>query len=401
MAAGRGRTGRAGRAGRAGVTAALAVTVTAGALGAPALAATPGAGDGHQGHHGHHATLRAMRAALNEDAPGVTVQAKDRHGAWNAAAGIGDLARQTPRGAHDHYRVGSITKTFVSTVVLQLVAEGRLGLDDRIGQWLPGVVEGNGHDGDRITIRQILSHTSGIFDVMSDEDVRRKVFSEEFLDHRYDAWTPEQHIAIAMRHKPDFEPGTGWHYSNTNYVIAGKLIERITGKPYAQEIEQRIIEPLGLHETSVPTTGPTLPKPASRAYTRLSDAPGAKNHDVTELNPSIAGAAGGMISDSADLNRFYTALLRGRLLPPKQLAEMKTTVPKGDDRPGQRYGLGLEPFKTTCGRVVWGHGGDIHGSASGAASTADGRHAVALNFNGPEGEMKAVLDAEFCGKGKR
>ncbi|WP_208609551.1 serine hydrolase domain-containing protein [Streptomyces atriruber] len=389
MAAGRGRTGRAGRA---GATAALAVTVTAGALAAPALAATPGAGDGHR------ATLRAMRAALNEDAPGVTAQAKDRHGTWNAAAGIGDLTRQTPRGAHDHYRVGSITKTFVSTVVLQLVAEGRLDLDDKVGQWLPGVVEGNGHDGDRITVRQILNHTSGIFDVMSDEGVQRKAFTEEFLDHRYDTWTPEQHIAIAMRHKPDFAPGTGWHYSNTNYVIAGRLIERITGKPYAQEIKERVIEPLGLHETSVPATAPSLPEPASRAYTKLSDAPGAKNHDVTELNPSLAGAAGGMISDSADLNRFYTALLRGELLPAKQLAEMKTTVPKGDDKPGQRYGLGLEPFRTTCGRVVWGHGGDIHGSASGAASTADGRHALALNFNGPEGEMKTVLDAEFCGQ---
>ncbi|MET8688183.1 serine hydrolase domain-containing protein [Streptomyces sp. NPDC004732] len=378
---------------------ALAVTVTAGALVAPALAATPGAGESGSRGDGHRATLRAMKAALNEDAPGVTVQAKDRHGTWNAAAGIGDLARQTPRGAHDHYRVGSITKTFVSTVVLQLVAEGRLGLDDKVGRWLPGVVEGNGHDGDRITVRQLLNHTSGIFDVMSDEGVQRKVFTEEFLDHRYDTWTPEQHIAIAMRHKPDFEPGKGWHYSNTNYVIAGLLIERITGKPYAQEIKRRIIEPLGLRATSLPATDPTLPQPSSRAYTKLSDAPGAKNHDVTELNPSLAGAAGGMISDSADLNRFYTALLRGKLLPRKQLAEMKTTVPKGENKPGQRYGLGLEPYKTDCGTVAWGHGGDIHGSASGAASTADGRHAVALNFNGPEGEMRVVLNAEFCGKG--
>ncbi|WP_409237317.1 serine hydrolase domain-containing protein [Streptomyces sp. PA5.6] len=379
---------------RAGVTVALAVTaamtVTAGAYAAPAT------GEGQ-----HRATLRAMKAALNEDAPGVTVQARDRHGRWNAAAGTGDLTRHTPRGAHDHYRVGSITKTFVATVLLQLEAEGRLDLDDTIGTWLPGVVEGNGHDGDRITVRQILNHTSGVYDVTSDAEVQRKVFSEEFLDHRYDTWTPDQQIAIAMRHKPDFAPGTAWKYSNTNYVIAGKLIERITGKPYATEIGQRIIKPLGLHATSVPGTDPTLPAPSSRAYSKLSDAPDAKNHDVTELNPSVAGAAGGMISDSADLNRFYTALLRGRLLPAKQLAEMRTTVPKGDDRPGQRYGLGLEPFRTDCGTVVWGHGGDIHGSASGAGATADGRHALAVNFNGPGGEVGPVLEAEFCGKGSK
>ncbi|MEW2389824.1 serine hydrolase domain-containing protein [Streptomyces venezuelae] len=385
------------RSGRAGVTAAVAVvaamTVTAGAFAAPALAAPPGAGEGHR------ATLRAMKAALNEDALGVTVQAKDRHGPWNAAAGTGDLARHTPRGAHDHYRIGSITKTFVATVLLQLEAEGRLDLDDTIGRWLPGVVEGNGHDGERITVRQILNHTSGIYDVTSDDEFRRKVFSEEFLDHRYDTWTAEQQIALAMRHEPDFAPGTDWKYSNTNYVIAGELIERITGHPYAQEIERRIIAPLGLRATSVPGTDPTLPKPSSRAYTKLSDEPDAKNHDVTELNPTVAGAAGGMISDSADLNRFYVALLRGRLLPKKQLAEMKTTVPKGEDRPGQRYGLGLEPFRTTCGTVVWGHGGDIHGSASAAVATPDGKHALALNFNGPGGEREPLLDAEFCGKG--
>ncbi|MGW0532026.1 serine hydrolase domain-containing protein [Streptomyces sp. NPDC003032] len=379
---------------RAGVAAVVAATVAAGAFAAPALAATPGHGDRHR------ATQRAMEAALNEDAPGVTAQVRDRHGPWNAAAGIGDLERNSPRGAHDRYRVGSLTKTFVATVLLQLEAEGRLDLDDTVGKWLPGVVEGNGHDGDRVTVRQLLNHTSGVFNVTADDGFRQKVFSEEFLTHRYDTWTPRQQVAIAMRHRPDFAPGTGWKYSNTNYVLAGMIIERVTGVPYGQEIRERVIKPLGLRATSVPGTKSSMPRPGSRAYSKLSDAPGAKNHDVTEFNPSVAGAAGEMISDSADLNRFYTALLRGKLLPERQLAAMKTTVPKGDNRPGQRYGLGLEPFATTCGTVVWGHGGDIHGSASAAGTTADGRHALALNFNGPGGDRNAVMEAEFCGRGQ-
>ncbi|MFE6164801.1 serine hydrolase domain-containing protein [Streptomyces sp. NPDC056486] len=384
------------RRGLIGVAAAVAMTVTAGAFAAPALAGTPGGGGGHGDRH--RATQKAMEAAVNENAPGVTVQAKDKHGVWNSAAGIGDLERQSPRGAHDHYRVGSITKTFVSTVVLQLVAEGELSLNDKVGRWLPGVVEGHGHDGDAITVRQILNHTSGVFDVTADPGFQDKVFSEKFLAHRYDTWTSEQQVAIAMRHEPDFAPGTDWNYSNTNYLLAGMIIEKVTGETYADEIRRRIIEPLGLSATSVPRTDPSMPKPSSRAYTKLSDAPDAKNHDVTEFNPSVGGAAGGMISDSADLNRFYTALLRGKLLPKKQLAQMKTTVAKGEDNPDERYGLGLESVKTSCDTVVWGHGGDIHGSSSMALATENGGHAIAANFNGPDGDRTAVANAEFCGK---
>ncbi|MEV0121887.1 serine hydrolase domain-containing protein [Streptomyces sp. NPDC050703] len=378
------------------VAAAVAVTVAAGVLAAPAFAAEPGAGQG--GGDRHRATQRALEAALDEDAPGVTVQVRDRHGEWDSAAGLGDLERQRPRGSQDHYRIGSVTKTFVATVVLQLEAEGALDLDDKVGRWLPGVVEGHGHDGDRITVRQLLNHTSGIYNVTADPWFQRRVFGEEFLAHRYDTWTPRQQVAIAMRHEPDFAPGKGWKYSNTNYTIASMIIEKVTGTPYADQVRKRVIKPLGLRGTSVPGTRPDLPKPSSRAYTRLSDEPGAKNHDVTRLNPSVAGAAGEMISDSADLNRFYSALLRGKLLPKKQLAEMKTTVPRDENRPEGRYGLGIAPLTTSCGTVLWGHDGGIHGSSSLAVTTADGRHALALNFNGPGGDAAAVVNAEFCGE---
>ncbi|WP_409057720.1 serine hydrolase domain-containing protein [Streptomyces sp. SYP-A7185] len=388
------------RRGLTGVAAGVAMAVVAGAFAAPALAGEYG----EYGEYGerHRATREAMEAALNADAPGVTVQARDRHGdkhgEWNAAAGIGDLERQSPRGAHDRYRVGSVTKTFVSTVLLQLVAEKELRLDDTVGRWLPGVVEGHGHDGDKITVRRLLNHTSGVFDVARDPGFREKVFSEKFLAHRYDTWTPAQQVAVAMGNEPHFKPGKGWKYSNTNYLLAAMIIEKVTGETYADAIERRIIEPLGLSATSLPGTDPRMPAPASRAYMKLSGAPDAKTHDVTELNPSVAGPAGEMISSSADLNRFYSALLRGEILPGKQLAEMKRTVLKDKSDPRERYGLGLESRRTPCGTVVWGHDGDIHGSSSEVVGTEDGRHMLALNFNGPEGDRAAVIDAEFCGK---
>ncbi|MWA11142.1 serine hydrolase domain-containing protein [Streptomyces sp. BA2] len=385
------------RRGLMGVAAGVAMTVAAGAFAAPALAGESGRGAGHGDRH--RATQKAMEAAVNEEAPGVTVQVKDRHGTWNSAAGIGDVERQSPRGGHDHYRVGSISKTFLSTVVLQLVAEGELSLDDKVGRWLPGVVEGNGHDGDRITVRQLLNHTSGIYDVLTDPGVQDTVFTEKFLAHRYDTWTPEQHVAIAMRHEPDFDPGEGWNYSNTNYILAGLIIEKVTGEAYADEIRRRIVEPLDLGGTSVPpSTDFRLPEPSSRAYMKLSGAPDATTHDVTELNPSLMGASGGVISNSADLNRFNTALLRGKLLPKKQLAEMKRTVPQGEGDEDEGYGLGLVSRTTKCGTVVWGNGGDVHGSTTMMLSTEDGRHALTANFNSMEGDLFAILNAEFCGK---
>ncbi|MFF2132331.1 serine hydrolase domain-containing protein [Streptomyces olivochromogenes] len=376
---------------RTGLVAATAVALAA-ALAGPAMAAPAGAG-----HHG--ATRAAMDAAVKDGVPGVTATARDTGGTWSATAGVGDVRTLAPRGTADHYRVGSITKTFVSTVLLQLEAERRLSLDDKVEKWLPGVVRGHGHDGRRITVRQLLNHTSGIFNYTADDDFARTYFLKDgFLAHRYDTKTPEQLVAIAMTHEPLFAPGTSWSYSNTNYVLAGLVIEKVTGHSYATEIRRRVIEPLGLRATSVPGTRTTLPRPSSHAYSKLSRATTGPTYDVTRLNPSLASSAGEMISDSADLNRFYSALLGGRLLPPKQLKEMKTTV-KVDEIPGARYGLGLIDRKLGCGVHVWGHDGGIHGSTSSAVTTADGRHSLAFNFNGDwSRDSDAVIEGEFCGK---
>ncbi|MEV6054427.1 serine hydrolase domain-containing protein [Streptomyces sp. NPDC052107] len=373
---------------RTTLVAATAVLLSA-ALAAPAAAASEG--------HGHAATRKAVEAEIQVGVPGVTATAKDTHGTWSTTAGVGDLRTGTPRSTADRYRVGSITKTFVATVLLQLEAEGRLSLDDTVEKWLPGVVQGHGHDGRHITVRQLLNHTSGIYNYTEDEDFGRAYLTEEgFSRHRYDTLTPRELVAVAMRHKPDFAPGTSWSYSNTNYVLAGMVIEKVTGRSYATEITRRIIGPLHLRATSLPGTKVTVPHPSSRAYSKFTD-PKGPTYDVTTLNPSLATAAGEMISDSADLDRFYGALLGGKILPSHQLKEMKTTVEIKDSPAPGRYGLGLMETPLSCGVDVWGHDGGIHGSISMAITTQDGRHSLALNFNGDwAGDGRAVAEAEFC-----
>ncbi|MFI5881794.1 serine hydrolase domain-containing protein [Streptomyces sp. NPDC051554] len=374
---------------RAAVMGATAVALSV-ALAGPATAAPAG--------RDHTATQEALRAAVEDGVPGVTATVRDSGTTWSTTAGVGNLRTGKPRSADDRYRVGSITKAFVSTVLLQLEAEGRLSLDDTVEKWLPGVVQGNGNDGGRITVRQLLNHTSGIYNYTEDDDFGRAYFTKDgFFRHRYDTKTPAALVAIAMSHKPDFTPGTSWHYSNTNYVLAGMVIQKVTGHSYATEIRDRIINPLHLRATSLPGTKVTVPRPSSRAYSKLAEETTGPTYDVTTLNPSIASSAGEMISDSADLDRFYGALLGGKLLPAKQLKEMQTTVPAGDS-PTTRYGLGISDIKLPCGVHLWGHDGGIHGSSSAVVATADGRHSLAFNFNGDwSGDAGAVVVGEFCG----
>ncbi|MER7536299.1 serine hydrolase domain-containing protein [Streptomyces sp. NPDC097704] len=366
----------------------LAATLVAGlaatTLAAPALAASAPAKPDHA------ATQQALDAAVADGVPGAVAQARDGRAQWTGTAG--------DRKGNDRYRVGSITKSFTATVLLQLQAEGRIDLDDPVEKWLPGVVRGNGHDGREITVRQLLNHTSGIYSYTSDPGFQEKVFGPGFLEHRYDTWTPQQLVSVAMAHKPDFAPGAAWNYSNTNFVLAGMVIEKVTGRPYGQAVENRIIKPLKLRATSVPGTRSAMPQPSSPAYSKLSRDANAPVHDVSALNPSIAGSAGEMISDSRDLQTFYRALLGGRLLTKDGLKEMTTTVRMSADDPNAGYGLGLMEQKLSCGKEVWGHGGGIHGSSSLAVTTRDGRHSLAGNFNADwTGDTQKVIEAEFCG----
>ncbi|WJV44189.1 serine hydrolase domain-containing protein [Streptomyces flavofungini] len=372
----------------------VVAAVAATAFTAPAHAAP----DPAAGASGHGATQRAMDAAVRAGVPGVTAQARDGRGVWKAASGVGNLKTGEPRGKDDRFRVGSITKTFMATVLLQMEAEGRLSLDDTVDKHLPGLVRGNGNDGRRISVRQLLNHTSGLFDYLSD-----KKYSETYLEgdgylkNRYATLPPRKHIRIALSHRPLFEPGAKHSYSNTNYVLAGLIVEKVGKRTYEAEVRHRIIEPLGLKETSNPGNSIHLPRPSSRGYSKLFKDRPDRIDDITEMNGSQGWGDGDIISSAGDLTRFYRALLRGKLLPPRQLKAMKTTV-KTPEGPDTGYGLGLQRFETKCGGTVWGHGGGMVGWLSLAVTTEDGRHQLAFNYNGDweSDSILPIMNAEYC-----
>ena len=329
------------------------------------------------------------QALLRRDADAITalgvtgVQARlsgpyDR----SVTSGVADLTTRRPVSPYGYFRIASVTKTFVATVILQLAGEGRLSLDDTVERWLPGVVSGNGNDGHAITLRQLLQHTSGIHD-----DYPDYTSAEDFYQHRYDTYTPEQVVARAMSHRPDFQPGERWSYSNTGYVLLGMVIQRVTGHPWHEEVRDRIARPLGLRHTFWPGTSPTLPRPHASSYQRFQ--PGEPLVDVTEQVSMVNGEAG-LISTTADLNRFFRALLGGRLLRPAQLAQMKRTIRVGEEfeplMPGARDGLGLFSRPLSCGGRYWGHEGGDSGWISAVGVTTDGRRGVTVSLTGVQAE---------------
>ena len=234
-------------------------------------------------------------------------------------------------------------------------------------------MRGAGNDGRALTLRSLLTHTSGLHDFTTDTDGTAPV-------------TPRQALSIALTHPPA-ERGH-FTYSNTNYVLLGLVIQQATGHSYATEAERRIITPLRLTGTSFPGSRRSLPSPHGRAYT-------ADGTDVTALDPRVAGAAGEVVSTLADLDRFYAALLGGRLLHPHWLREMLDTRAAHG-----AYGMGLFPEKLPCGTRVWGHNGHISGSYVRTAATVDGRRVLTFRVNTDAmtdpGLEPAMLAAEFC-----
>jgi D-alanyl-D-alanine carboxypeptidase len=349
-----------------------------------------------------NALQQQVNAVQQTGTVGVAAEVTSPNGQRFANAGQADTATSTPVRSGDQFRIGSSTKTFVATVMLQLVAEHRVSLDDTVARWLPGVVSGNGNDGSRITVRDLLQHTSGLFDYI--DDLPELSSTAGFQANRFTTYTAAQLVGIAMRHAPDFAPGTGWEYSNTNYVLAGMIIDRVTGHSWQQEVTQRIIVPLGLRHTVAPFTSTTIPGPHMDGYSDFGAGPAI---DVTALDPSAADAAGAMISTTDDLTRFYQALVAGKLLPATQLAEMETTVPAPgltDIWPGVRYGLGLMEIPLSCGGGYFAHGGDLPGYSTREGVTEDGKRIAVAEETGDghnadlstEHAMDTLVDQELC-----
>ncbi|RKT57354.1 serine hydrolase domain-containing protein [Saccharothrix australiensis] len=285
---------------------------------------------------------------------GAQVRITDGRRQFTMRSGVAEVGTTKPVPTDGRFRVGSITKTFVSTVVLQLVGEGKVGLDDPVSRHLPGLLPRGGE----ITVRMLLQHTSGLYNYTSDLPLDPAGFERIRFKH----WEPEELVAIATAKPLDFTPGTDWNYSNTNYIVAGLLVEKVTGKPYDEAVEQRVLRPLGLRSTVVPGDRVDIPGPHAHGYYSVD----GRTVDVTRLNPSVAGAAGEMISTTADLDRFVDALLDGRLLAPAQQAELTKTLPFTGG-----YGLGFEALELPCGVTVHGHGGGIPGYSSIMLSTKD------------------------------
>jgi D-alanyl-D-alanine carboxypeptidase len=302
-----------------------------------------------------------------------------------ATSGVADRTTRRPMPSDGRFRIASTRKAFEATVALQLVGEHRLSLDDTVERWLPGVVRGNGYDGRQITVRQLLQNTSGLHD-----DLPGYTTPEEYRQQRYDVYTREQLLARAMKHPLDFPPGTGWGYSNTGFILAGMLIERVTGRSLQQEITDRIVRPLGLHDTTFPGTSPTLPRPHAQAYQLFGTG------DLADVTEQVSWDPDSMVSSTQDLDRFFRTLLRGGLLPPAQLAEMKQTVPISADVeqlwPGGRYGLGLARRPLPCGGVYWGHDGGDAGFITGTGVSANGRRSAMVSMSSALGDS---LDHEL------
>ncbi|WP_234426593.1 serine hydrolase domain-containing protein [Streptomyces niger] len=339
------------------------------------------------------ATAKAVRALAAGEVPGAAaLTTRDGHAyaARFAAAGVADVRTDRPITPADHFRAGSLTKTFIATVVLQLTAEHRLSLDDTVGRLLPELTPGATDPRD-ITVRELLDHTSGLYNYTADPELSRELHGAGFTAHRYDTYTPDELLRTALGHPAENAPGDRYVYSNTNYLVLGQIIEAVTGHGYATEAEHRIITPLGLSGTSFPGTDPRLPRPYGRGYSQV----GEERVDSTALDPSRAGAAGELVTTLGDLNRFFGALLGGRLLPPRQLVQMRDEK----DTNGV-YGLGLYGTRLSCGVTVWGHDGDINGSYAQTAATGDGRHVLTLRLNTDQPDaprrIRALLTAEFC-----
>ncbi|MFC7105946.1 serine hydrolase domain-containing protein [Nonomuraea rubra] len=248
-----------------------------------------------------------LKAIHDKGVPGLLAAAHTGRELLTARYGVAELGSDRPIAYDSYFRMGSTSKTFTATAVLQLVGEGLLSLDDLVEDWLPGVVRGNGNDGTRITVRRLLQQTSGLPEYMYDVPIWS---AKDFQEHRFDSYTPEELVAIAMRHEPNWVPEPGdqrWNYSNTNYILLGMVIKKVTGMERAHVVRDRILRRLGLDHTFIPGDDPRLPEPHPKGYTEFPDS--TEPVETTDWNLTPADAAGDLITTAADLVRFWQALL--------------------------------------------------------------------------------------------
>ncbi|HEY7719589.1 MAG TPA: serine hydrolase domain-containing protein [Pedococcus sp.] len=320
----------------------------------------------------------ALEAVVAAGATGVNALVDDGDDVTRLAAGHARLDPDRRLRTGDQARVGSITKTFVAVVMLELQRAGRLDLDDTLESWLPGLVP-NGSD---ITLRMLLNHTSGIFNYTDDPDFFELAFSDPFRP-----WTARELVDLALENPPVFAPGTSWSYSNTGYILLGMVLQRATHQSVGELLDRHVIGPLDLDDTYL-ATSPRWRGPHAHGYIPPG-VYGAQDYvDTSRWTPTWAGAAGAVVSTPSDLRTFYQALLSGRLLPRASLREMKDVVMPV---PEAGYGLGLLVLETPCG-TVWGHEGGIPGYVTIAFVDRTGSRAAMLVLSTePDAEIGAAF----------
>ncbi|MEV0024864.1 serine hydrolase domain-containing protein [Streptomyces atroolivaceus] len=373
------------RARLAAVASAVLLSLTIGALPAGAAAplsasATASAASTTSGldRKALHASLDAFHQA---GMYGAYSSVRDGSERWRGAAGVADIDTGRPVRPDYEHRVGSITKTFTSVAVLQQVAKGRIDLDAPIGDHLPELVPGE--RGRKVTVRMLLNHTSGIADYILPAFPKLVTDPGQALDEgRFREAAPEELVRLGLAGEPPAPRGT-YSYANTNYVIAGLLLKKVTGQDPESYIDRNVIRKAGLRHTYFPRSA-RISGPHSKMYESFYGLiEPARDYSVYDM--SWAGTAGAMVSTMNDLNDFYRQLLGGKLLGAAELREMKTTVPAYEPAPGQevalRYGLGLYTLKMPSGGWYWGHDGGVFGAGTWALSTEDGRRQAAIGYN--------------------
>ncbi|MFE2011511.1 serine hydrolase domain-containing protein [Streptomyces sp. NPDC059491] len=318
--------------------------------------------------------------------PGVFGEVRDGGQVWRGASGVADVETGRPVRASMRQRVGSVTKTFTAVAVMQQVERGRIRLDAPIGDYLPGLVPGE--RGRRITVRMLLNHTSGIPDYLPYAFPSLRAFpslpdvsAESLDDNRFHRFRPAELVAMGLAAPPTGEPGGPVGvYSNSNYLLLGELLEHVTGTPAEEYITRHVIRPAGLRHTAFPD-GPRIEGPHSRMYEAfygVVDPP----RDYSVYDMSWVGTGAALVSTMADLNRFYSALLAGRLVSASSLAEMRRTVPvRALDGSTIDYGLGLHRFTLPGCGTFWGHDGTVWGAGTMTMTSPDGRRQMSVAVN--------------------
>ncbi|GAA3378190.1 serine hydrolase domain-containing protein [Streptomyces racemochromogenes] len=333
--------------------------------------------------------LKAIEEIAAADAwAGVLVRVNDERGEWTGAAGVRKLGESAAPQADGHFRIGSNTKTFTATLVLQLVADGRIALDGTVDDHLPEY----GLDR-RITVRMLLQHTSGLFnftgEYYEDGTIAPGIDwqGQEWVDKLLHTYRPEELVRFALARPARFEPGTDWSYANTNYVLLRLLVEKVVGRPFAEEMRERLLTPLGLTGTFLPESSPEIAEPHAHGYYTYQDGEEWKTADVTRANPSWISAAGDMISTTKDLHTFFSALMSGELLPADLLDQMR------DPHTKFAYGLGLIVQETEHG-TLYTHNGGFWGWGALMYSSPDGRTTLTASLTSSDARLDLMKAAE-------